>query len=93
MERARLRWAKVWKDESEGFYNIEVSASNGRFASTVDIYCYPEEIANFGQQLLNFPQTLQQEVVFENGEDMNLATVIFFSEPMFMTSLGMLPSK
>ncbi|MFN8443318.1 MAG: hypothetical protein U0175_21255 [Caldilineaceae bacterium] len=69
METAKLQLTKIWKDEVENFYQMVVSASNGRFTATVEDYFVPEEIASFAQQLLNFPQHLDHEVVFEWGKD------------------------
>jgi hypothetical protein len=47
-------------DETE--LNTELYASNGDTSVTQDLYCYVQELQQFGSALTNFPSSLSSEV-------------------------------
>jgi hypothetical protein len=55
----------------EDIVNLSISASNGEYSASQDIYIYPQDILKFGNALKNFPRKLDDEVVFEYGSDDN----------------------
>ena len=67
MPSAKLRITKLYIEN--GFLQIEVSASNGVFMSTIDTYLNFEELEEFGRKLRDFGQSIKDEVILEVGAD------------------------
>ncbi len=59
---------RIWTDSDE-MLQLEVKASNDDQVSSQDFYVYPDDLANFGSQLQNFPKSQADVVSLEYGED------------------------
>ena len=58
---------------------IEISASNGFFAGTTDIYCAVQDLVEIGGGLKNFPKTADDEYRYEHrSEDPALRCYRYF---------------
>jgi hypothetical protein len=53
--------------EEPNLLNIELSASNGVFAGTVDFYCGPGDLLEIATALSPFPTKIPDDYVFEYG--------------------------
>ena len=63
-----LRLQIVWKDEHK--FELKVTASNGRFFGSTQVYDTPEPALKFAQTLKGFPQDnndLHYETGYKNG--------------------------
>ena len=49
--------------------HLFISASNGEFAGTLDIYCSVGDIRKIGEGLRGFPATVGAEFRYENGSE------------------------
>jgi len=49
--------------------HIEISASNGPFAGTTDVYCNVEDLAEIGNSLQQFPVRVGDEYRYEYGSE------------------------
>lgn len=48
---------------------IEISASNGFFAGTTDIYCAVQDLAEIASGLKSFPKSVPDEYRYEHGSE------------------------
>ena len=48
---------------------IEISASNGAFAGSTDIYCNVADLADIGNGLMNFPKSVGDEYRYVYGSE------------------------
>jgi len=55
--------------DDDGSIELSISVSNGKYSATQDVWVYPRDITEFGNALKNFPQKLNDEVVFKCGSD------------------------
>ncbi len=65
-----IRIQRLWTDSDE-MLQLEVTASNDAQVGTQDFYAYPETIANFGRNLMDFPKTASDIVSIEYGVQSN----------------------
>ena len=63
-----IRFTKIWED-SDGMLEIELSASNDRYASLASFYTYPDELQTFAKRLQEFPASTADQILFEYGKD------------------------
>lgn len=61
-----LTLSRRWLDD-DGMLQVDVSVSYGGYATYQDVYVYPEDLIEFGEQLANFGASAQEEVVLEVG--------------------------
>ena len=64
-----LKLQVIWKDEY--MFELKVTASNGRYLGTTEVYDTPEEVLKFAQTLIGFPgdnHDLLYETGFKNGQ-------------------------
>ncbi len=56
-------------DEEPINVNIQISASNGLFAGTIEVYCAAQDLADMGSNLQNFPASAGDEYRYELGSE------------------------
>jgi hypothetical protein len=61
-----IRFARLWED-SDGMLQVEVRASAGGYAASLDFYVYPEQLNTFGNALLDFTGAADVEPTLEIG--------------------------
>ncbi len=49
--------------------HIEITASNGNFTASTDIYCNVEDLRVIGESLISFPQKIGDIYVYEYGSE------------------------
>jgi len=59
-----LKLQVVWKDEH--MFELTVTASNGRYFGTTDVYDTSEPILKFAQTLIGFPEE-NNDLLYESG--------------------------
>ena len=55
-------------DETDELLKIEIHLNNGLSASTLEFYCYDEQLNEFGIGLSKFPKSITDMVTYEGGE-------------------------
>ena len=56
-------------DEEPINVEVQISASNGLFAGTVQVYCAAQDLAEMGSDLQKFPASVGDEYRFEIGSE------------------------
>lgn len=59
-----LRLQVVWKDEH--MFELKVTASNGSYFGTTNVYDTPEQVLKFAQTLMSFPLR-NSDIFYETG--------------------------
>ena len=59
---------KVWTDDDE-MVQIELRASNDSQHCEQDFFAYPDDLAEFANELRTFPKNTEHSVTFEYGSD------------------------
>jgi len=49
--------------------HFEILAASATHMATTDVYCEVEQFDMFGEQLMEFPRNLRDEVVFQSGSE------------------------
>jgi hypothetical protein len=57
-----LKLEVVWNDDD--MFELEITASNGRFSGTTKVYEQREPLYNFASSLVGFPKTIQESTRF-----------------------------
>ena len=55
--------------DDDGLWEIEIRATNGRYAVGQQFYAYPENFADFITKLQTFGTSVRDEAIFESGKD------------------------
>ena len=61
-----LKLKIIWKDDE--MFELQVTASNGRFLGTTEVYDQSEPLYDFANSLLGFPRTSGSVLLHETGE-------------------------
>ena len=61
-----LKLRIIWKDDD--MFELEVTASNGRFLGTTEVYDQSKPLYDFANSLLGFPRTSDSVLLHETGE-------------------------
>ena len=77
---------KLWTDD-DGMLQVEVEASNGDQIGKQDFYVYPEDLEEFGKNLISFPSSISDTVTFEYGKKDNYYSHVVLSA-MLLGSTG-----
>ena len=56
-------------EDEDGSLHIGIESSNSIYSSYEECYLWPETLREFGEQLMSFPKSKEQEVVFRYGEE------------------------
>ncbi len=75
--KPQLRVDLIWEDvDIEG---VRISASNGTFCGSTQVYLAPRELGVLAETLKGFPKTVEQEQSFAAGAENSYAFASLFS--------------
>ena len=59
---------RIWTDDDQ-MLQIAVVISNGEQVGAMEVYLYPEQLKVFGEQLQQFPSSMDHDVELKSGGD------------------------
>jgi len=66
-----IRINVVGIDQEDGYIKYEIYFNNGFCASTLEFFGYPDEFKEFSIDLIDFPKSTDDKVIYELGEKEN----------------------